>query len=117
MARESEARRLSGAVVGILAEDHDAYPVERRQRHRVEDERCRRLEPPSGLDLVDEEAAELLHCGVSSSSPGDDNAQAVEHERLEAPDDVELGVLRHVVEVVDHEHGVDGVPEPLLRTR
>ena len=42
--REAEPHRLAGAVVGILAEDHDAHVVERRQRERVEDAVGRRVE-------------------------------------------------------------------------
>ena len=66
---EAEPHRLPGAVVGVLAEDHDAHVVERRQRERVEDAVGRRIEPPPGRDLGDEERAELRMYGCSSSSP------------------------------------------------
>ena len=36
---EAEPHRLAAAVVGILAQDHDAHVVERRQPEGVEDER------------------------------------------------------------------------------
>ena len=61
---EAEPHRLSGAVIGILAEDHHADVVERRQRERVEDAVGRRVEAAPGRDLGDEELAQLRHVGL-----------------------------------------------------
>ena len=67
---ERQPHRLPAAVVGILAEDHDAHAVERRQPQRVEDERPGRVEAAPGRDLGGEKRAQLAASqGVSSSSP------------------------------------------------
>ena len=57
--REAQPHRLAAAVVGVLAEDHDAHGVERRQPQRVEDEAAGREEAAAGRDLGREERPQL----------------------------------------------------------
>ena len=67
--RETQAVRLSRAVVRILAQDHHLHLVERRRIERREDLRPRRKDPRTGLFALAQERGEFAHLGRCSQSP------------------------------------------------
>ncbi len=67
--RETQAMRLTGAVVRILPEDDDLYLFKRRGIQRREDLPRRRIDRLAAFALVQQELAQTSHPGLVEGCP------------------------------------------------